>query len=87
MWWTTGFILGGAIVLVVALLLIVILLVARKIRSLAGEALSVAGEIEAATKSIWGIQDANDLVRETARAAQSIEDRVKSIARVLEGVA
>ncbi len=71
--------------LVVALLLIVILLVARNIRQLAAEALSVAGEIEAATTSIWGIEDANDLVRDTARAAKSIEVRVKGIAAVLEG--
>jgi HEAT repeat protein len=85
MWWNLGFILGGAIVLIVALLLIVILLVARNIRRLAAEALSVAGEIEAATTSIWGIQGANDLVRDTARAAKSIEDRVKGIAAVLEG--
>ena len=85
MWWSTGFIIGGAIVLVVALLLIVILLVARNIRRLAAEALSVAGEIEAATTSIWGIEGANDLVRDTARAAKSIEARVKGIAAVLEG--
>ena len=85
MWWTTGFIVGGAIVLVVALLLIVILLVARNIRRLAAEALSVAGEIEAATTSIWGIEGANDLVRGTASAAKSIEVRVKGIAAILEG--
>ncbi len=85
MWWSTGFIIGGAIVLVVALLLIVILLVARNIRRLATEALSVAAEIEAATTSIWGIAGANDLVRDTARAAKSIEARVKGIAAVLEG--
>jgi HEAT repeat protein len=85
MWWNLGFMLGGAIVLIVALLLIVILLVARNIRRLAAEALSVAGEIEAATTSIWGIEGANDLVRDTARAAKSIEDRVKGIAAVLEG--
>jgi hypothetical protein len=85
MWWTTGFIIGGAVVLVVALLLIVILLVARNIRRLAAEALSVAGEIEVATKPIWGIEGANNLVRDTAHAAKSIEQRVKGIAAVLEG--
>ncbi len=84
MYWTIGFIISGAIVLVVALVLIVILLVARKIRTLAGEALSVAGEIEAATNSIWGIEGANDLIRDTARAAKSIEGRVKVIADILE---
>lgn len=85
MWWTTGFIVGGAIVLVVAVLLIVILLVARNIRRLAAAALSVAGEIEAATMSIWGIEGANNLVRDTARVAKSIEARVKGIAAVLGG--
>jgi len=85
MWWNFGFILGGVIVLIVAVLLIAILLVARNIRRLAAEALSVAGEIEAATTSIWGIEGANDLVRDTARAAKSIEVRMKGIAAVLEG--
>lgn len=85
MWWTTGFIVGGVIVVVVALVLIVILLVARNIRRLAAESLSVAGEIEAATNSIWGIEAANNLVRDTAIAAKSIEDRVKGIAAVLGG--
>ena len=87
MYWTTGFIIGGAIVLVVALVLIVILLVARRIRRLAAEALSVAGEIEAATNSIWGIEGANNLVKDIARGARSIEGRVKAIAGVLEGAA
>lgn len=84
MWWTTGFIISGAIVLVVALLLIVILLVARNIRRLGTEALRVAGEIEAATNSIWGIEGANTLVKDTVIAAKSIEGRVKGIAAVLE---
>ncbi len=85
MYWTIGFILSGVIVLVVALVLIVILLVARKIRRLGLEALSVAGEIEAATNSIWGIEGANNLVKDIARGAQSIEGRVKGIAGILGG--
>ena len=85
MYWNIGFIISGAIVVVVALVLIVILLVARKIKRLAGEALSVAGEIEAATNSIWGIGGANDLVKDIARGALSIEGRVKGIAKVLGG--
>ena len=85
MYWNIGFILSGAIVVVVALVLIVILLVARNIRKLAGEALSVAGEIEAATMSIWGIEGANNLVKDIARGAQSIEGRVKGIAGILGG--
>ncbi len=85
MYWTIGFIISGAIVLVVALVLIVILLVARKIRRLGLEALSVAGEIEAATNSIWGIEGANNLVKDIARGAESIEARVKGIAGILGG--
>lgn len=85
MYWNTGFIIAGAIVLVVALLLIVILLIARKILRLGAEALSVAGEIEAATNSIWGIEGANNLLKEIARGAESIEGRVKGIAAVLGG--
>ena len=85
MYWTLGFIISGAIVLVVALVLIVILLVARKIRRLGLEALSVAGDIEAATNSIWAIEGANDLVKDIARGAKSIEGRVKGIAGILGG--
>ena len=85
MYWTLGFIISGAIVLVVALVLIVILLIARKIRRLGLEALSVAGEIEAATNSIWGIEGENDLVKDIARGAKSIEGRVKGIAGILGG--
>ena len=84
MWWSFGFVLGGAIVLVVAILLIAILLVARNIRRLAGEALSVAGEIENATKPIWNIGAANGIVSEIAIMAKSIESRLKAIAAALE---
>jgi hypothetical protein len=84
MWWSFGFILGGAIVLVVAILLIAILLVARNIRRLAGEALSVAGEIENATKPIWNISAANGIVSEVAITAKSIESRLTAIAAALE---
>jgi len=84
MWWSSGLIIGGAIVLVVALLLIAILLVARNICRLAGEALSVAGEIESATKAIWNIGAANGIIKEIAVAARSIESRVKAVATALE---
>ncbi|HYY13312.1 MAG TPA: hypothetical protein VE758_02650 [Chthoniobacterales bacterium] len=85
MWWSFGLIVGGVIVLVVAVLLIAILLVARNIRRLAGEALGVAGEIENATVPIWRIGGANEVVREIAVAARSIESRVKAIAAALQG--
>jgi len=84
MYWTYGFIVGGAVVLIVAVLLITILLVARNIRRLAAEALSVAAEIETNTKPIWGVAGANDIVKDIARAAQSLEGRVKGIQGVLE---
>ena len=83
MYWTLGFIIGGAIVLIVAVLLIAILLVARNIRRLASEALSVAAEIETATTPIWRIAGANDIVRDIAHVGLSIESRVKAIASVL----
>ena len=83
MYWTLGFVIGGVIVLIVAALLIAILLVARNIRRLAAEALSVAAEIETATTPIWGIAGANDIVRDIARVGSSIESRIKAIAAVL----
>ncbi|MDQ6765438.1 MAG: hypothetical protein M3Z22_04975 [Verrucomicrobiota bacterium] len=79
MYWNIGFIISGAIVLVVALLLIVILLVARNIRKLAAQALEVAGEIETATNPIFALGDANELMRETATAVHSVEQRIKAI--------
>jgi hypothetical protein len=84
MYWTYGFIIGGVVVLIVAILLITILLVARNIRRLAAEALSVAGEIEANTKPIWAVAGANGIVKDIARAAESLEGRVKGIQGVLE---
>jgi len=84
MWWGFGFIVGGAIVLVVAVLLIAILLVARNIRHLAAEALSVAGEIESATKPIWNIGAANGIIKEITITARSIESRVKTLAAALQ---
>ena len=78
--WTLGFILGGVIVVVVAALLITILLVARNIERLAGKALGVAGEIKAATRSIWSLADANDIVEDIAGTVHSIEAQVTAIA-------
>ena len=78
--WTLGFALGTAVVLVVAALLIGILLVARNIERLAGQALAVAGEIEAATRPIWALGDANHLVEEIATAVRSIDAQVTALA-------
>jgi hypothetical protein len=83
MYWTLGFVIGSAIVLIVAALLIAMLFVARNIRRLAAEALSVAAEIETATTPIWGIAGANNIVSDIARVGLSIESRVKAIASVL----
>ena len=78
--WILGFALGAAVVLVVAALLIAILLVARKIERLAGQALSVAGEIAAATRPVWVLGDANDIVEEIATAVRSIDAHVTALA-------
>jgi hypothetical protein len=83
--WTIGFILGGVIVLVVAALLVTILVVARNIERLAGQALGVAGEIKAATRPIWLLADANDLVEDIAVTVRSIEAQVVTLADALEG--
>jgi hypothetical protein len=80
MGWTLGFILGGVIVVVVAALLISILLVARNIEFLAGQALGVASEIKTATRPIWSLADANDLVEEIAGTVRSVEAQVTTIA-------
>jgi hypothetical protein len=78
--WTLGFALGGIVVLVVAVLLIAILLVARNIEKLAGQALAVAGEIVAATRPVWVLGDANDVVEEIATAVRSIDGQVTALA-------
>jgi hypothetical protein len=83
MGWTIGFLLGGVIVIVVAALLITILLVARNIARLAGQALGVAGEIKGATRPIWSLADANEIVEDIAGTVRSIEAQVIMIAEVL----
>jgi hypothetical protein len=83
MWWTVGFILGGVIVVVVAALLITILLVARNIERLAGQALGAAGEIKTATRPIWSLADANDVVEDVVGTVRSIEVQVTTIADAL----
>jgi hypothetical protein len=80
MGWTLGFTLGGLIVVVVAALLITILLVARNIERLAGRALGVAGEIKTATRPVWSLADANDLLEDIAGTVRSIESQVTAIA-------
>jgi hypothetical protein len=80
MGWTVGFVLGGVIVVVVAALLITILLVARNIEQLAGQALGVAGEIKTATRPIWALADANDIVEDIVGIVRSIEAQVTTIA-------
>jgi hypothetical protein len=83
MGWTVGFTLGGLIVVVVAALLITILLVARNIERLAGQALGVAGEIKTATRPIWLLADANDILEDIAGTVRSIEEQVTAIANEL----
>jgi hypothetical protein len=78
--WTLGFALGAAVVLVVAALLIAILLVARNIERLATQALGVAGDIVAATRPVWVLGDANDVVEEIATAVRSIDAQVTALA-------
>ena len=80
MWWMVGFLLGGLIVVVVAALLITILLVARNIERLAGQALGVAGEIITATRPIWSLADANEILEDIAGTVRSIEAQVTAIA-------
>jgi hypothetical protein len=80
MWWTVGFLLGGVIVVVVAALLITILLVARNIERLAGRALGAAGEIKTATRPIWALADANDIVEDIVGTVRSVEVQVTTIA-------
>ena len=85
MWWTVGFMMGGVVVIVVAALLITNLLVARNIERLAGQVLGVAGEIKTATRPIWSLADANDIVEDIAGTVRSIEAQVATIADGLEG--
>jgi hypothetical protein len=81
--WTLGFALGAVVILVVAALLIAILLVARNIERLAAQALGVAGEIVAATRPVWVLGDANDVVEEIATAVRAIDAHVTTLADTL----
>jgi hypothetical protein len=83
--WVLGYVLGALVVLVVAALLVAILLVARNIERLAGQALGVAGAIEGATRPIWSLADANDLLEDIAGTVRSLETQVTLIADEVEG--
>ena len=85
MGWAVGFLLGLVVLVAVAALLVAILLVARNIERLAGQALGVAGEIETATRPIWSLADANDMIEDIAGTVRSIESQVGTIADALEG--
>jgi hypothetical protein len=78
--WILGFTLGILVVLVVAALLIAILLVARNIERLAAQALDVAGDIVSATRPVWVLGDANDIVEDIATAVRSIDAQVTALA-------
>ena len=78
--WILGYVLGVLVVLVVAALLIAILLVARSIERLAGQALGVAGEIVTATRPVWALGAANEIVEEIYTTVRSIERNVTGIA-------
>ena len=78
--WTLGFALGALVVLAVAALLVAILLVARNIERLAGQALAVAGDIVSATRPVWVLGDANDIVEDIATAVRSIDAQVTALA-------
>jgi hypothetical protein len=78
--WILGFTFGAAVVLVVAALLIAILRVARNIERLAGEALGVAGDVVSATRPVWALGDANDIVEDIATAVRSIDAQVTGLA-------
>jgi hypothetical protein len=81
--WLLGLAIGASVVLVVAALLIAILLIARNIERLAGQALSVADDIEAATRPVWVLGDANDIVEDLATAVRSIDTQVTVLASQL----
>jgi hypothetical protein len=78
--WALGFALGAVVIAAVAALLVAIFLVARSIERLARQALAVAGEIEAATRAVWKLADANDVVEDIATAVRSVDAQVTALA-------
>lgn len=81
--WTIGGVIGALVVVAVAVLLTTILVVARRIASLAGTALSVAGDIETRTKPIWAIGQVNQIMDQIVRTGGSIDRHAASIADAL----
>lgn len=85
MWWTVGFIVAGVVVLVVAVLLIGILMQARRIRTLAGAAVGLVGEIDANTRSIWALAQTNQVAGQILDGAHAIDRNAGAVAEALTG--
>lgn len=83
--WTFWYVVGGAIVLIAATLLIAILVVARGIEKEAERALGAVREIEANTRVLWQLGPAREAMERIRRAAESIADRVESLAGTVHG--
>ncbi len=87
MWWTLGFIVAAVVVVVVAALLIGILMQARRIRTLAGAAVGLVGEIDANTRSIWALTQTNQVAGQILEGAQAIDRNAGEVAAALTGSA
>jgi hypothetical protein len=87
MWWTLGFVVAGLVVVVVAVLLLGILMQARRIRTLAGAASGLVGEIDANTRSIWALTATNQVAGQILEGAQAIDRNAGAVAAALTGAA
>lgn len=81
--WIIGFGVAALVVLVLALLLIGILLQARRIRTLAGVAVEVVGDIDANTRGVWALRETNATAARLLETAQAIEASAGAIRRAV----
>lgn len=85
MGWILGFVVAGIVVAVVAALLLGILMQARRIRTLAGAAIGLVGEIDANTRSIWALKATNQVAGQILDGAQAIDRNAAAVAAALTG--
>lgn len=78
-WWIVGFVAAALVVIVVAALLLGILWQARRIRRLALTAVGVVGEIDANTRSVWGLRATNATAAGLLEGAKAIEAHTAAI--------
>ena len=81
--WMIGLGLAALVVVIAAILLILTLNAARRILSLATAALDLVVQIKENTKSIWALEQTNEVALDILQEAEEIESHAGVVAEAL----